>query len=76
MAQVIIWAVIDRDGNVVGAYTNRLSAVKRVVYLDDKEKFDIRNKYPNIPGGKLKDIKDRFFIGPFDVVKCIGEIKI
>jgi hypothetical protein len=36
---VLIWAVVDAGGNVVGAYTNRVSAARRCDYLDSDERF-------------------------------------
>jgi hypothetical protein len=43
---VVVWAVIDRDGEVVGAYTNRISAARRCDYLDaDKERVGTFGPY-------------------------------
>ena len=34
---VVTWAVVDKDGDVVGAYTNRVSASRRADYLEASE---------------------------------------
>ena len=34
--QICVWAVVDREGEVVGAYMNRVSAARRCDYLDSR----------------------------------------
>ena len=74
MAQITIYAVVTKDNSVVGAYTNILSASRRVEYLDSKEDFELN---PNMPGKRLAAIKEyhgSLRLGPYKLVKCIGEI--
>lgn len=54
--EVAVWAVVDATGEIVGAYTNRLSAWRRVEYLDSWA-----SQQPKAKG-----------VAPFFVVRCVG----
>lgn len=53
LIQITIWAVIDNEKEVIGAYTNRVSAARRVEYLNETMKrfapYDMVRCTANLP---------------------------
>ena len=65
--KVVIWAVVDAEGEIVDAKTTRMTAFKRVAFLDDWADFNAKSGRGNKASAFGREV-----LAPFQVVRCVG----
>ena len=68
---IVIWAVVDSEGEIVDAKTTRTVAYKRVEFLDGWAEHNEKNGK-----GATANAHGRKVLAPFAVIRCVGAVEM